>query len=79
LFEVINAGGPYHPPFFYTAHLVHRHRHTQLALGVSHAFQRVLFPIVVVLGTLLGKYRGTGWPGCPGRCTGAPIVSPADA
>jgi len=79
LFEVINAGGPYHPPVFYMAHLVRRHRHTQLALGVSHGFQRVLFPIVMVLGTLLGKYRGTGWPGCPDRCTGAPIVSPDDA
>jgi len=58
LFEVINAGGPYHPPVFYMANLVHRHRHTQLALGVSHAFQRVLFPIIVVLGSFLANTGG---------------------
>ena len=79
LFEVINAGGSNHPSVFYMAHLICRHRHTHLALGVPRALQRVLFPMVVVLGTLLGKYRGTGWPGCPDRCTGGPIVSPAEA
>jgi len=79
LFEVINAAGPNQPSVFYMAHLICRHRHTQLALGVPRGLQRVLFPMVVVLGTLLGKYRGTGWPGCPERCTGGPIVSPADA
>jgi hypothetical protein len=34
--------------------------------------QAVLFRTVVVLGTLLGRYRGTDWPGCPARCPGAP-------
>lgn len=46
------------------------------ALVVPRAVQRILFPIVVLLGTALGKYRGTAWPGCPSRCPGAPLASP---
>jgi mannose-6-phosphate isomerase-like protein (cupin superfamily) len=79
LFEVLNAGPPRRPPLFYIAHVLHRHRNTQSALVIPRALQRVLFPIVVFLGTVLGKYRGTDWPGCPARCTGAPLSSPYDA
>jgi mannose-6-phosphate isomerase-like protein (cupin superfamily) len=75
IFEVLNAGSPERPPLFYMAHVLHRHRHTQLTLVVPRVLQRVLFPIVVLLGTVLGKYRGTAWPGCPSRCSGAPLVS----
>jgi uncharacterized cupin superfamily protein len=74
LFEVLNAGPPQRPPIFYIAHVLHRHRKTQLALVIPRAVQRVLFPIVIFLGTVLGKYRGTDWPGCPARCTGAPVT-----
>lgn len=76
LFEVLNSGPPGHPPLFYMAHALHRHRHTQLALVVPRALQRLIFPIVIFLGTLLGKYKGTAWPGCPSRCSGAPASSP---
>jgi len=38
--------------------------------------QRLLFPILIFLGSLFGKYRGTAWPGCPARCPGAPVISP---
>ena len=31
-------------------------------------------PLAFVLGTLLGRYRGNEWPGCPARCPGAPTV-----
>ncbi len=79
LFEVLNAGPPDRPPIFYIAHVLYRHRKTQLALVVPRAVQRVLFPIIVMLGTVLGKYRGTAWPGCPSRCTGAPVISPDEA
>ena len=78
LFEVLNSGRPGRPPLFYMAHVLNRHRNTQLALVVPRVLQRVLFPIVVFLGTVLGKYRGTEWPGCPIRCTGAPLASPDD-
>lgn len=75
LFEVLNAGGPKRPPIFYMAHVAYRHRKTQSTLAVPRGVQRILFPIVVLLGTVLGKYRGTAWPGCPSRCTGAPLAS----
>jgi len=75
LFEVLNAGAGQRPPIFYMAHVLHRHRHTQLALLIPRPVQRVLFPIIILLGSMLGKYRGTDWPGCPTRCTGAPLTS----
>ena len=75
LFEVINAGPKRRPPMFYMAHVLHRHRHTQLALVIPRPVQRVLFPIIIFLGSVLGKYRGTDWPGCPTRCTGAPLTT----
>jgi len=37
--------------------------------------QTFLLPVVVLLGTVLGRYRGTEWPGCPARCTEAPLAS----
>ncbi|HUJ44289.1 MAG TPA: cupin domain-containing protein [Opitutaceae bacterium] len=76
LFEVLNAGPPGRPPLFHMAHVLYRHRKTQLALVIPRAVQRMLFPVVVFLGTVLGKYRGTAWPGCPARCSGAPLTSP---
>jgi hypothetical protein len=72
LFEVVNAGPPGKPPVFYMAHVLHRHRRTQLALTMPRIIQRVLLPCIVLLGWTLGKYRGTAWPGCPARCTGMP-------
>ena len=35
----------------------------------------VLFRVIVAVGTLLGRYRGDGWPGCPSRCVGAPFAA----
>jgi hypothetical protein len=55
------------------AHLARRHRHTQVTLVIPRAIQAVLFPIVVATGTVLGRYRGNDWPGCPSRCSGAPL------
>lgn len=72
VFEIMNASPPNRPSLFYLAHLSLRHRRTQAVLLMPRAVQAVLFPLVVALGTLLGRYRGTDWPGCPVRCTGAP-------
>jgi mannose-6-phosphate isomerase-like protein (cupin superfamily) len=72
MFEVMNAGAPNRPPLFYLAHVALRHRRTQAALVMPLPLQAVLFRVVVAVGTLLGRYRGTSWPGCPTRCTGAP-------
>ncbi len=73
LFEVLNAGQPNHPPMFYLAHLFYRHRRTQIGLGIPPTIQRLLLPAMVAAGTLLGKYHGISWPGCPARCLGAPL------
>ena len=79
MFEVINAGAPNRPPLFYLAHVALRHRRTQSVLIMPLAVQAILFRAVIVLGTLLGRYRGTEWPGCPARCTGAPDITGEDA
>lgn len=71
-FEVINAGPPNRPPLFYLAHLALRHRRTQTVLVMPPAIQVAMFRVLVAVGSLLGRYRGTQWPGCPARCTGAP-------
>ena len=63
------------PPIFHMAHVLHRHRKTQRVMIPPPIIQRILFPVIIFLGTLLGKYRGTNWPGCPACCTGAPLSS----
>ncbi len=73
VFEVMNAGAPNRPPLFYLAHVAMRHRRTQTVLVMPPVIQTLVFRVVVVLGTILGRYRGTRWPGCPARCTGAPV------
>jgi len=77
VFEVMNAGARNRPPLFYLAHVALRHRRTQAALIMPRPLQAVLFRAVVAVGTILGRYRGTDWPGCPARCTGAPRVDAA--
>jgi mannose-6-phosphate isomerase-like protein (cupin superfamily) len=72
VFEIMNAGPEGKPPLFYMAHLVLRHERTQAVLVMPLPIQAVVFRIVVAIGTLLGRYRGEAWPGCPARCTGAP-------
>lgn len=73
LFEVVNAGPPGRPPLFYMAHVLHRHRRNQIALVMPRLLQSILFPIVIFIGHLLGKYRGRDWAGHPDRCKGAPF------
>ena len=75
LFDVINSAGTGRPSLFYLAHLMRRHRKTQVALEVPAVMQRFGFPLVVLLGTLMGKYRGTDWPGCPSRCSGVTLIA----
>lgn len=72
VFEVMNAGSPNRPPLFYLAHVALRHRKTQTVLAMPGPLQAIVFRVAVLLGTLLGRYRGTDWPGCPVRCVGVP-------
>jgi hypothetical protein len=76
---VMNAGARNQPSLFYLAHVALRHRRTQTVLLMAPPIQAILFRVLIVLGTLLGRYRGTEWPGCPARCTGAPEVADEDA
>jgi len=77
VFALVNAnpGGP--PSFFHMAHLLWRHRRTHAVLSPPPALQRLLLPLVIGLGWLLGKYRGTAWPANPASCPGAPLVTDA--
>jgi hypothetical protein len=36
------------------------------------AIQKIVFPVVLLIGRILGKYRGDNWPGSPASSTGAP-------
>ena len=72
LWAVVNASSSGRPPIFYLAHVLWRHRRTQAVALPPKAVQRMVFPLILLLGTVLGKYRGTAWPGSPASCTGAP-------
>ncbi|MEQ1857377.1 MAG: cupin domain-containing protein [Longimicrobiales bacterium] len=74
-FEIANASPSNRPSLFYIAHLALRHRHNQTVLVMPGPVQAVLFRAAVAIGTLLGKYRGTDWPGCPARCAGTAPLS----
>jgi hypothetical protein len=58
IFAVANAGQAGRMPLFYVAHVLYRHRRTQRLTAMPWAVRRVVFPVVVFVGWLLGKWRG---------------------
>lgn len=72
VFAVLNAGPASRPSIFYMVHVLWRHRHTQQVAMPPRIIQRTIFPVIVLLGRLLGKYKGNCWPGAPASCPGAP-------
>jgi hypothetical protein len=72
LFAVLNASPTGKPSLFYIAHVLWRHRQTQVVMVPPPAVQRLVFPVVLLVGRILGKYRGDNWPGSPASCIGAP-------
>jgi quercetin dioxygenase-like cupin family protein len=74
LFAVLNASPSGRPSIFYLAHVLWRHRHTQMVTLPPRTIQRIVFPFILLVGRVLGKYRGDSWPGSPASCTGAPEV-----
>lgn len=74
VFAVLNAGSKNRPPIFYLAHVLWRHRDTQLLSIPPPAIQRFVLPVLLIIGRILGKYRGSDWPGSPESCPGAPLV-----
>jgi len=74
VFAVLNASPNGRPSIFYIAHVLWRHRNTQLIATPPPAVQRIVFPVILFLGRILGKYRGSSWPGSPESCPAAPLV-----
>jgi mannose-6-phosphate isomerase-like protein (cupin superfamily) len=74
IFAILNASPSGRPSIFYIAHAAWRHRHTQALAMPPRAIQRIVFPLILFVGRVLGKYRGDSWPGSPASCTGAPEV-----
>lgn len=72
LFAVVAASNSGRPDPFHMTHVLWRHRHTQALVVPPRPAQRVLFPVILLVGRLLGKYRGSDWPGSPESCPGAP-------
>ena len=77
VFAVLNASPNGRPSIFYLAHVLWRHRNTQLIATPPQAIQRIVFPVILFIGRVLGKYRGSSWPGSPDSCPGAPLVDAA--
>ena len=75
VFAVLNASPSGRPSIFYIAHVAWRHRHTQALAMPPRAIQRIVFPLILFVGRILGKYRGDHWPGSPASCPGAPEES----
>lgn len=75
VFEVVNAGPPGRPSLVYMAHALRRHRQTQRVLIMPRPIQALVFTLAYWVGRLTGAYRGTDWPGCPDRCSGAPLAT----
>jgi quercetin dioxygenase-like cupin family protein len=74
VFAVLNASANGRPSIFHFAHVLWRHRDTQLMAVPAPAIQRIVLPVVLFIGRILGKYRGSNWPGSPESCPGAPLV-----
>jgi quercetin dioxygenase-like cupin family protein len=74
VFAVLNASSTGRPSIFHFAHVLWRHRETQLFAIPAPAIQKIVFPVLVWIGRILGKYRGSSWPGAPETCPGAPLV-----
>lgn len=79
VFAVVNASESGRPSVFYMAHVLWRHRHTQAVAMPPRVVQRIVLPAVLLVGRVLGKYRGDNWPGSPGSCPGAPQVHAENA
>ena len=78
VFAVLNAGANGRPSVFYLAHVLWRHRKSQSIATPPQAIQYIVFPVVLFIGRVLGKYRGSNWPGSPESCAGAPLVDAAN-
>jgi quercetin dioxygenase-like cupin family protein len=73
MFAIINASASGRPSLFHIAHLSLRHPSQRVSPAPAW-IDRILFRIIVAIGTLVGAYPASGWPGAPtiGRGDGKP-------
>jgi quercetin dioxygenase-like cupin family protein len=73
IFAILNASASGRPSLFHIAHLSLRHPSQRLSPAPAWV-DRILCRIIVAIGTLVGAYPATGWPGAPkiGRGDGKP-------
>jgi quercetin dioxygenase-like cupin family protein len=64
MFAIINASRSGRPSLFHIAHLSLRHPSQRVSPAPAW-IDRILFRIVVAIGTLVGAYPASGWPGAP--------------
>ena len=64
IFAIINASASGRPSLFHIAHLSLRHP-SQRVSPAPPWVDRILFRIIVAIGTLVGAYPASGWPGAP--------------
>jgi mannose-6-phosphate isomerase-like protein (cupin superfamily) len=78
IFAIINASASGLPSLFHIAHLSLRHPSQRVSPAPAWV-DRILFRIIVAIGTLVGAYPASGWPGAPtiGRGDGKPRTTPA--
>jgi mannose-6-phosphate isomerase-like protein (cupin superfamily) len=57
IFASVKSTGKGRPDIFDAAYLTRRYRSEYAMLAIPMPVQRIVFPIVVIIGTLLGKYK----------------------
>jgi quercetin dioxygenase-like cupin family protein len=64
VFAIINASASGRPSLFHIAHLSLRHPSQRVSPAPAW-IDRILFRVIVAIGTLMGAYPASGWPGAP--------------
>ena len=64
IFAIMNASATGRPSLFHIAHLSLRHPSQRLSPAPAWV-DRTLFRVIVAIGTLVGAYPASGWPGAP--------------
>ena len=75
IFAIVNASPKGRPSLFHLAHLLHRNRRANQVLMLPMWLQRIVFPVVIAIGHVVGAYPRSGWPGSPDSATTAPLVT----
>lgn len=64
VFAILNASASGRPGLFHIAHLSLRYPNQRLSPAPAWV-DRIVFRIIVAIGTVVGAYPASGWPGAP--------------